>query len=76
MTERTRMSREDLLNCIRQDLDRAYRNAEHRLDEASYDIGDGLWTYVEVKARRKDGGRVGKFYRVGEAVNLREWSDE
>jgi hypothetical protein len=76
MPDRTRLSREDLLNCIRQDLHRAYRNAERRLAEDSYDIGDGLWTYVEVKARRKDGGRVGKFYRVGEAVNLREWSDE
>jgi hypothetical protein len=72
----TTLSRDDLLYWIRQDMERAMRDVERRLTEDSYDIGDGLWTYVEVKARCKDGSKVGKFYRVGEAVNLREWKRE
>ena len=71
-----KMTRDDLLCWLHEDMMRAYQDAKQRLDKDEYDIGDGLFTSVDVKAYTKDAKKVGKSYRVGHAVNLRVWRDE
>lgn len=73
MSSSIEVTREHILGCIRRDLDRAYKDAQKRLDQPTYMIHGGMATLVEVRAASDDGQKVGKFYRVGLAPNRWEW---
>jgi hypothetical protein len=67
------LTRDDVLHWIREDLDRAYADAERRLTEPHYWVHDGLFTEVEVRAYSGDGQKISKFRKIGGAINLRRW---
>lgn len=73
MSDTVKLTRDDLLYWIHRDLMRAYEDAKSRLDQDEYDVSGGLFTSVEVRAGRKDGSAIGKYKRIGHAINYREW---
>lgn len=67
------LTRAEVLQCIREDLDRAYHDAERRLADDEYHVHNGLNTAVTIRAASGDGQKISRFHKVGDAVNHRAW---
>ena len=68
-----RVSKDQLIDLLRREAMRAVESASNRLDEDFYLLHGGLGTMVTIKAYSRDGQKIGRYYKVGDAVNLYQW---
>ena len=71
-----RLTKSDVLSFLRQDCERALKDAETRLTEDTYDVDGHLWSSVDIKVAIEPRRKLGKHFRVGHAVNARWWESE